>query len=112
MKHFRNPNGPHMVLAPKSTPANWMNEFKKWCPTPHAVCPIGDRETDLRKKTPNEMDSSTQYCNKHQRPSDRVPPSSRRSSDPIRGTGRMEDCPPPDVAVRGRRPKEGNVRAG
>ena len=74
MKHFRNPNGPHMVLAPKSTPANWMNEFKKWCPTPHAVCPIGDRETDLRKKTPNEMDSSTQYCNKHQRPSDRVPP--------------------------------------
>ena len=33
MKHFRNVSGPHMVLVPKSTLANWMNEFKKWCPT-------------------------------------------------------------------------------
>ena len=33
MKHFRNVNGPHMVLVPKSTLANWMNEFKQWCPT-------------------------------------------------------------------------------
>merc|ERR1719411_1062943 len=30
MKHFRNINGPHMVLVPKSTLGNWMNEFKKW----------------------------------------------------------------------------------
>ncbi len=41
MKHFRNINGPHMVLVPKSTLANWMNEFKKWCPTLRAVCLIG-----------------------------------------------------------------------
>ena len=33
MKHYRNVNGPHMVLVPKSTLANWMNEFKRWCPT-------------------------------------------------------------------------------
>ena len=33
MKHFKNINGPHMVLVPKSTLANWMNEIKKWCPT-------------------------------------------------------------------------------
>ncbi len=45
MKHFRNVNGPHMVLVPKSTLANWMNEFKKWCPTLRAVCLIGDQET-------------------------------------------------------------------
>merc|ERR1719270_846337 len=45
MKHFRNINGPHMVLVPKSTLANWMNEFKKWCPTLRAVCLIGDQET-------------------------------------------------------------------
>ena len=45
MKHFKNINGPHMVLVPKSTLANWMNEFKKWCPTMRAVCLIGDQET-------------------------------------------------------------------
>merc|ERR1711992_317168 len=45
MKHFKNVNGPHMVLVPKSTLANWMNEFKKWCPTLRAVCLIGDQET-------------------------------------------------------------------
>ncbi|XP_023332066.1 chromatin-remodeling complex ATPase chain Iswi [Eurytemora carolleeae] len=45
MKHFRNINGPHMILVPKSTLANWMNEFKKWCPTLRAVCLIGDQET-------------------------------------------------------------------
>jgi len=45
MKHFRNISGPHMVLVPKSTLGNWMNEFKKWCPTLRAVCLIGDQET-------------------------------------------------------------------
>jgi len=45
MKHFKNINGPHMILVPKSTLANWMNEFKKWCPTLRAVCLIGDQET-------------------------------------------------------------------
>ena len=45
MKHFKNINGPHMVLVPKSTLANWMNEFKKWCPTLRAVCLIGDQDT-------------------------------------------------------------------
>jgi len=45
MKHFRNVSGPHMILVPKSTLANWMNEFKKWCPTIRAVCLIGDQET-------------------------------------------------------------------
>ena len=24
--------GPHIVLVPKSTLGNWMNEFKRWCP--------------------------------------------------------------------------------
>ena len=34
-----------MVLVPKSTLANWMNEFKKWCPSLRAVCLIGDQKT-------------------------------------------------------------------
>jgi len=45
LKHYRNVNGPHMILVPKSTLANWMNEFKKWCPTLRAICLIGDADT-------------------------------------------------------------------
>ncbi|KAF6206099.1 hypothetical protein GE061_017324 [Apolygus lucorum] len=45
MKHYKNIPGPHMVIVPKSTLANWMNEFNKWCPSLRAVCLIGDQET-------------------------------------------------------------------
>ncbi|XP_069468752.1 probable global transcription activator SNF2L1 isoform X2 [Ambystoma mexicanum] len=44
LKHYRNLPGPHMVLVPKSTLHNWMNEFKRWVPTLHAVCLIGDKD--------------------------------------------------------------------
>lgn len=44
MKHYRNIPGPHMVLVPKSTLQNWMNEFKRWVPTLRAVCLIGDKD--------------------------------------------------------------------
>ncbi|KRT79177.1 helicase [Oryctes borbonicus] len=44
MKHYKNIQGPHIVIVPKSTLANWMNEFNKWCPTLRAVCLIGDQE--------------------------------------------------------------------
>ncbi|CAG9090664.1 hypothetical protein JYU34_009443 [Plutella xylostella] len=45
MKNFKNIPGPHIVIVPKSTLTNWMNEFKKWCPSLTAVCLIGDQET-------------------------------------------------------------------
>ncbi|XP_063696190.1 chromatin-remodeling complex ATPase chain Iswi [Culicoides brevitarsis] len=45
LKHFRNNPGPHIVIVPKSTLQNWMNEFKRWCPTLRAVCLIGDQDT-------------------------------------------------------------------
>ncbi|XP_065211237.1 chromatin-remodeling complex ATPase chain Iswi [Planococcus citri] len=45
LKHYRSINGPHMVIAPKSTLKNWVNEFQKWCPSVVAVCLIGDQET-------------------------------------------------------------------
>ncbi|RWS11514.1 SWI/SNF-related matrix-associated actin-dependent regulator of chromatin subfamily A member 5-like isoform X1 [Dinothrombium tinctorium] len=38
-------SGPHMVIAPKSTLTNWINEFKRWCPSLNAVCFIGDQQT-------------------------------------------------------------------
>ncbi|XP_072376431.1 chromatin-remodeling complex ATPase chain Iswi [Diabrotica undecimpunctata] len=44
MKHYKSTPGPHIVIVPKSTLSNWMNEFEKWCPTLRAVCLIGDQE--------------------------------------------------------------------
>nr|XP_058962907.1 SWI/SNF-related matrix-associated actin-dependent regulator of chromatin subfamily A member 5-like [Pocillopora verrucosa] len=44
MKHFREMAGPHLVIVPKSTLANWMSEFERWCPTIRAVCLIGNQE--------------------------------------------------------------------
>lgn len=26
-------SGPHLIIVPKSTLSNWINEFKRWCPT-------------------------------------------------------------------------------
>lgn len=45
MKHFRNINGPHIVVVPKTTLANWTNEFNRWCPSLKTVFLIGDADT-------------------------------------------------------------------
>ncbi|TRY87892.1 hypothetical protein DNTS_010191, partial [Danionella cerebrum] len=44
LKHYRNIPGPHVVLVPKSTLHNWMNEFKRWVPTIKAVCLIRSKD--------------------------------------------------------------------
>ncbi|KAL5289195.1 SMARCA5 family protein [Megaselia abdita] len=44
LKHYKNQAGPHIVIVPKSTLQNWINEFNRWCPTIKAVCLIGDQE--------------------------------------------------------------------
>ena len=33
LKEARGVDGPHLVIVPKSTIGNWMNEFKRWCPS-------------------------------------------------------------------------------
>ncbi len=32
-KEFRNISGPHLIVVPKTTLSNWMNEFARWCPS-------------------------------------------------------------------------------
>lgn len=49
--YFRNVPGPHIVIVPKSTLTNWMNEFKKWCPSIESVCLIGDQETRVSQQS-------------------------------------------------------------
>ncbi|CAF1054462.1 unnamed protein product [Adineta ricciae] len=35
---------PHLVISPKSTLRNWMNELKRWVPALNSVCLIGSQE--------------------------------------------------------------------
>ncbi|CAI4228885.1 unnamed protein product [Auanema sp. JU1783] len=48
MKHYRNMGSPHLVIVPKSTLSNWMNEMAKWCPSLVTCSIIGD-ETERNK---------------------------------------------------------------
>ena len=56
--------GPHLILVPKTTLANWQKEVKRWCPSLRALVFIGDRETregiaatELRPGVPPESRS-------------------------------------------------------
>ena len=42
-QEFKGISGPHIVLVPKSTLANWMNEFGRWCPSLRAIRFHGDK---------------------------------------------------------------------
>nr|XP_023885056.1 ISWI chromatin-remodeling complex ATPase CHR11 isoform X2 [Quercus suber]POE69974.1 iswi chromatin-remodeling complex atpase chr11 [Quercus suber] len=42
LHEFRGITGPHMVVAPKSTLGNWMNEIRRFCPTLRAVKFLGN----------------------------------------------------------------------
>jgi len=53
MKEFKNICGPHLVIVPKSTLSNWMNELKRWAPTLKGVRFHGSK--DEREVLMNEV---------------------------------------------------------
>ncbi|XP_022842473.1 ISWI chromatin-remodeling complex ATPase CHR11 [Olea europaea var. sylvestris] len=53
LHEFRGITGPHMVVAPKSTLGNWMNEIKRFCPVLRAVKFLGN--PDERKYIREEL---------------------------------------------------------
>ncbi|XP_061349130.1 ISWI chromatin-remodeling complex ATPase CHR11-like isoform X1 [Gastrolobium bilobum] len=52
LHEFRGITGPHMVVAPKSTLGNWMNEIRRFCPILRAVKFLGnpDERNHIREE--------------------------------------------------------------
>jgi SWI/SNF-related matrix-associated actin-dependent regulator of chromatin subfamily A member 5 len=44
MQEYLQLDGPHLIVVPKSTLSNWMNEIKRWAPTLNAVKFHGNKE--------------------------------------------------------------------
>lgn len=50
LREYRSITGPHMVIVPKSTLHNWLNEFRRWCPSIKAVKFHGNGEERAYQK--------------------------------------------------------------
>ena len=50
LHEFRGITGPHLVIVPKSTLHNWINEFKKWCPVIRTIKFHGTKEQRADQK--------------------------------------------------------------
>jgi len=48
LHEFRGITGPHMVVAPKSTLGNWMNEIRRFCPVLRAIKFLGNPDERVR----------------------------------------------------------------
>jgi len=63
LKEKRDVQGPHLVIAPKSTLTNWYKEFTRWCPSLRAFQFQGNKEARGRLKEQYlEQPSSFDVC--------------------------------------------------
>jgi hypothetical protein len=61
--------GPHLVVAPASTLANWMNELARWCPSLKARkyhAPLAERKQMQRTLDADGFDVRTERTHVHQ----------------------------------------------
>lgn len=63
MMEYQQVNGPHLVVVPKSTLSNWMNEIKRWAPELKAVKFHGNKE-ERDEITKNLMEPATRDENR------------------------------------------------
>ena len=60
LHEYRGITGPYIVIVPKSTLHNWMNEFRKWCPVLRATKFHGNQEERVRPAGPSGVDQAWQ----------------------------------------------------
>jgi SNF2 family DNA or RNA helicase len=48
LHEYRGIKGPHIVIVPKSTLGNWMNEFRRFCPVIRCIKFHGNAEDRVR----------------------------------------------------------------
>lgn len=63
MLEFKKVTGPHLIIVPKSTLSNWINEFAFWCPSLRTLRFHGDKE--------ERREIASHHLRAHQRPEDR-----------------------------------------
>mmetsp|Transcript_23933 Transcript_23933/g.42618 ORF Transcript_23933/g.42618 Transcript_23933/m.42618 type:complete len:723 (-) Transcript_23933:180-2348(-) len=62
LHEYRGITGPHLVLVPKSTLHNWLNEFRRWCPIIRAKKFHGNGEERERQKAQDLAPGAFDVC--------------------------------------------------
>ena len=58
MMEYANDTGPHLIVVPKSTLSNWMNEIARWAPSLNAIKFHGDKQV-REEIIQNELEPAT-----------------------------------------------------